>query len=74
MLLLEESSMRRSTLMGQRLVAVFLAGCFLYYSPVISLLDRPLELLGLPVLYLYLFGVWVVLIGLMAWIVEGSEQ
>jgi len=66
--------MRRSTLMGQRLVAVFLAGCFLYYSPVISLLDRPLDLLGLPVLYLYLFGVWVVLIGLMAWIVEGSDQ
>ncbi len=66
--------MRRSTLMGRRLVAVFLAGCFLYYSPVISLLDRPQELLGLPVLYLYLFGVWVVLIGLMAWIVEGSDQ
>ena len=66
--------MRRSTLMGRRLVAVFLAGCFLYFLPVISLLDRPQELLGLPVLYLYLFGVWVVLIGLMAWIVEGSDQ
>ena len=53
----------------------FVASCiFLYYSPVISLLDRPQELLGLPVLYLYLFGVWVVLIGLMAWIVEGSDQ
>ena len=66
--------MRRSTLMGQRLVAVFLAGCFFYYSPVVSLLDKPLEVLGLPVLYVYLFGVWAVLIGLMAWIVEGSDQ
>lgn len=58
--------------MKQQLVAVFLCGAFLLYSPVISLFDQPRLLLGVPVLYLYLFIVWIVLVAVMAWITERS--
>lgn len=63
--------MRRLALMKQRLVAVFLCGLLLLYSPVISLFDQAHLWFGLPVLYLYLFTVWGVLVAVMAWITEG---
>ncbi|MCP3868801.1 MAG: hypothetical protein GY703_12030 [Gammaproteobacteria bacterium] len=66
--------MRQSSLTGQRLTAVFLAGVMFYFSPLISLFDQTSERFGIPTLYLYLFGVWVVLIALMAWIIEGHRQ
>ena len=56
--------------MKQRLVAVFLCGVLLLYSPVISLFDQHRLLFGVPVLYLYLFIVWIVLVAVMAWITE----
>lgn len=58
-------------MMKQRLVAVFIGGVFLLYSPVISLFDQLRLWFGVPVLYLYLFTVWGVLVALMAWITEG---
>lgn len=66
--------MRQSALMKQRLVAVFLGGVFLLYSPVISLFDQVRLWVGVPVLYLYLFTVWGILVALMAWITEGGGQ
>jgi len=67
--------MGRLTLTKQRrLLAVFVAGLTLFYSPVVTLFDRPAEWLGLPVLYLYLFGCWAGIIGAMAWIVRGEEE
>lgn len=63
--------MRRLALMKQRLVAVFLCGVLLLYSPVISLFDQALLWFGVPVLYLYLFIVWGLLVAVMAWITEG---
>ena len=63
--------MRQSALMKQRLVAVFLFGVVLLYSPVISLFDQARLWLGAPVLYLYLFTVWGLLVAVMAWITEG---
>ena len=63
--------MIRLALKKQRLVAVFLCGVLLLYSPVISLFDQARLLFGVPVLYLYVFTVWVVLIAVMAWITEG---
>lgn len=58
-------------LMKQRLVAVFLCGVLLLYSPVISLFDQASLWFGVPVLFLYLFIVWGVLVAVMAWITEG---
>lgn len=66
--------MQRSTLTVQRLVAAFLAGFILFNYPVISLFDRAGSLFGLPLVFAYLFLVWVGLIALMAWIVERSEH
>jgi hypothetical protein len=62
---------RRLALKKQRLVAVFLCGVLLLYSPVISLFDQARLWFGVPVLYLYVFAVWGVLIAVMAWITEG---
>jgi hypothetical protein len=41
------------------------------YSPVISLFDQARLWLGVPILYLYLFTVWGLLVAVMAWITEG---
>ncbi|MFA7292884.1 MAG: hypothetical protein WC023_11635 [Rhodocyclaceae bacterium] len=62
--------MQRSTLTGQRLVAVFLVGFVLFNYPVLSLFDRAATLFGVPLVFAYLFLVWAGLILLMAWVVE----
>lgn len=66
--------MRQSRLIKQRLVVVFLLGLLLFFSPVISLFDRKDSLFGLPILYLYLFGVWLLLILAMAWILRERKE
>ena len=62
--------MQKSTLTGQRLVAVFLVGCILFNYPVLSLFDRVATLFDLPLVFAYLFGAWGGLILLMALVVE----
>lgn len=66
--------MRQSKLLRQRLVVIFLIGVLLLFSPLIALPDRPQLLFGLPLLYLYLFGVWLLLILAMAWVVRGKAN
>lgn len=62
--------MIKATLTGQRLVAVFLLGWVLVNYPILSIFDVPRAWFGIPVLYLYVFGVWAAAIVLMAWIIE----
>ncbi len=62
--------MHRSLLLRQRMIGLFLLGVFLLYSPLLSVFDTNAELLGLPVIYIYLFSTWVALIALIAWLVE----
>jgi len=59
-------------LTAQRLVAIFLLGVALFNWPLLSLFNRQAELFGIPLLYLYLFGSWLVLIVLMAVVIEGK--
>jgi hypothetical protein len=66
--------MNRSIITGQRLAAVFLLGCVLFNYPLIALFNKPGELFDIPLLYLYLFGVWAVLIGLMALAIERRKD
>ena len=61
---------RRSGATGHRLVAIFLMGGALLNYPILFLFARPTEISGLPLLYLYVFGVWDLLIGLMALVIE----
>jgi hypothetical protein len=62
--------MNRSDLTGPRLAAVFLLGSVLLNYPILAIFTRPEEVAGIPLLYGYVFGAWLLLIGLMAWIFE----
>ena len=62
--------MRRGSI-GHRLLAVFTLGALLLNAPLIGIFDRPEMLFGMPLLYVYVFGVWIALIALIAWVIEG---
>jgi hypothetical protein len=58
---------------GQRLTALCLLGFVLFNYPILALFNLPSSVLGIPVLYAWIFCAWAVLIGLMAWVVEKRE-
>ncbi len=62
--------MRRSGMIGQRLVALFILGWVLLNFPILFLFSRSTAVLGIPLLYAYVFGVWSLLIGVMAYVIE----
>ena len=62
--------MIRSSLKGQRLFALFLLGCLLLNYPLVSLFAGAAHATGVPLLYIYLFFAWGLLIALMAMVVE----
>ena len=64
---------RESAAKGQRLIALFVLGCLLFNYPVLSLFNVPGEALGVPVLYVYIFAAWALLVGLMALVVEARR-
>ena len=55
---------------AQRLAALFILGWLLFSYPLLSLFNTGGTVAGIPVLYVYLFGVWAGLIALMVVIVE----
>jgi len=57
---------RRHTNQGDRIVALFLLGALLFNAPVLLLFDVESMVFGIPVLYVYLFTAWAILIALMA--------
>ena len=58
---------------GARLAGVFLAGCLLFGYPLLALFNVPARILGIPVLYAYLFSAWALLIVLVALLTEGRD-
>jgi len=66
--------MPRATLSRQRLLVLFLAALLALFSPLIARFDSVPHLLGLPALYLYLFGVWAAVIAIAAWIVSRGRD
>ena len=60
-------------MVAQRLVALFVLGCLLLSYPLLSLFNTGGTLWGIPLLYIYLFGVWAALIVLMGLVVERSR-
>lgn len=58
---------------GQRLIALCALGCLLFNYPILALFNRAATVLGIPILYAYIFVVWAALIALMAWVVEARE-
>jgi hypothetical protein len=59
---------------GKRLIAVFLLGLVLLNFPLLAVIDASGRLLGLPALFVYLFGAWAALILCLAWIVERRSR
>lgn len=57
---------------SERLVALALLGFLLFNYPLLSLFSTEGSVLGIPVLYAYLFASWGLLIGLMALVVRKS--
>lgn len=66
--------MIRPSIKGPRLVALFLLGFLLLNYPLLNLFSGPGEVLGIPLVYAYIFAVWALLIGLMALVVERNRD
>jgi len=59
---------------SKRLVALFLFGFVLLNYPILSLLNISITVFGFPLLYIYIFGVWGLLILLAALVVSRSKE
>ena len=55
---------------GQRFVALCMLGMVLFNFPILALFNVSATLLGVPVLYAYIFIAWASLIALMALVAE----
>ena len=62
--------MAKRGIINQWLVPVFLFGTLLFTFPLLSLFNNADVVLGIPVLYVYLFAAWGLVIALMALAVE----
>ena len=58
---------------GERLAGLFLLGCLLFNFPLLGLFNVHATILGVPVVYAYLFGAWTLLIALVAVIMERTD-
>ncbi len=58
----------------ERLIALLLVGFLALNYPILSLFSSTAQLFSLPVLYVYLFSIWVLFIVLLAAILEKKER
>jgi hypothetical protein len=56
----------RSSVTGDRLIALFLLGVVLLTPPMMAIFNVERLVLGIPLLFLYLFGAWVLVVLLVA--------
>lgn len=54
--------MTRDAYKNRRLISLFLLGCLLFNYPILTIFDLPEKVLGIPLLYLYIFCAWALLI------------
>lgn len=66
--------MTRDSKINKRLVAIFLLGFTLLNYPLLSLFKPDVLIIGLPLLYVYVFGVWCLLIGLTALVMATASK
>jgi hypothetical protein len=57
---------------NERLVALCLLGWLLFNYPVLALFNRATLVLGIPLVYAYIFGAWALLIALIALVVRNG--
>ena len=56
----------------EKAVAVFLLGLLLFSPPLLSMVEGQVPLSGIPLIYLYLFACWALLI-LLSWLVAKGD-
>ena len=54
--------MTTDELKTRRLVGLFLLGCTLFNYPILSLFNLPVSISGIPLLFVYVFVTWALLI------------
>ena len=59
---------------SKRLVALFLFGFVWLNYPILSLFHLDITILGLPLVYIYIFGIWVLLIFLSALVMSRPDK
>ena len=52
----------RNTVTGDRLIALFLLGVLLLMPPMMAIFNLNRLVAGIPILFLYLFGVWLLVV------------
>lgn len=62
--------MRKPGIDNDELIAIFMFGCVLFNYPILSLFNAASDVLGVPILYVYLFAAWGCVIALLAWVAE----
>ncbi len=62
--------MFQHNLTGQRFAAIFILGWILLNYPLLALFNHAGTWYGIPILYAYLFIVWALIIGLLAYVAE----
>jgi hypothetical protein len=70
----KEVAMAPDAIRSKRLIALFLLGFLLLNDPLLSLFNRPEMAWGIPLLFGYIFGVWLLLIVLVMLIVRSGSQ
>jgi hypothetical protein len=65
--------MPKSSRKGQRLVGLFLLGCLLFSYPLLAIFNVRASVLGVPLIYAYLFAAWALVIALIAAIMERPD-
>lgn len=64
--------MDKFELKGQRLAALCMLGILLFNYPMLAVFNVAATIFGVPVLYVYIFTVWSLLIAGMAYVVESK--
>ena len=62
--------MNKPYIKTQRLAALFVLGAVLFNYPLLALFNRAVVVAGVPLLYLYVFLAWALLITLLALVAE----
>jgi len=57
----------------QRLLVLFAFGCLAFNYPLLALFSKTTLWYGIPLLYLYLFGLWIIFILFIAIIIERKK-
>lgn len=58
---------------SRRMAALFVIGAAALYTPLLNAFNRPGTILGIPLLPLYLFSVWGILV-LLGWMLGRGEK